>query len=53
MKRRQGIERPSSPIPFNHVFGDDPFRYALPLIPIFNDPEAVFRYRTEGDAYIT
>ena len=38
-------------IPFSHVFGSSYITYILPLDPVFEDEEEVFRYRIGEEKY--
>jgi len=41
----------AKPIPFNHVFGIFGWRWVLPLAPMYESPEEVFRYKLKNYRY--
>lgn len=45
MQLKKGQADSVEPIPFEHVFGDEVWRWFVPVEPVFKDPEAVLHYR--------
>jgi len=41
----------AKPIPYSHVFGIFGWRWVLPLAPVYENPEDVFRYKLKNYRY--
>ena len=48
LQMKSGSAESAEPIPFEHVFGNEPWRWFVPVEPYFKDEEVVYQYRIPG-----
>ena len=45
MQLKRGQADSAEPVPFEHVFGEETWRWFVPVDPVFKEPDVVYQYR--------